>query len=95
MKITEKDVEQLATVSRLELTAEDVSAYTKYLNTALDYMDKLKKLDTSKVEPAQQVLPVKNVFREDTVEASLEKELALANAPEVEEGSFKVPRIVL
>lgn len=94
MQITGKDVEQLAVMSRLELTAEDTTAYIEHLNAALDYMDRLKKLDTGAIEPAQQVLPVKNVFREDTVEPSLKKELVLANAPEVEEGSFKVPRIV-
>ncbi|MDX9871076.1 MAG: Asp-tRNA(Asn)/Glu-tRNA(Gln) amidotransferase subunit GatC [Clostridia bacterium] len=94
MRITEKDVEQLATVSRLELTDEDKAACAESLNASLDYMDTLKKLDTGDVEPAAHVLPIKNVFREDTVQASLEKEIALANAPETEEGSFKVPRIV-
>ena len=94
MKITEKDVEQLALKSRLDLTVEDKAAYTKSLNASLDYLNILKKLDTSGVEPAAHVLPVKNVFREDTLQVSLDKELVLANAPEEEEGSFKVPRIV-
>jgi aspartyl-tRNA(Asn)/glutamyl-tRNA(Gln) amidotransferase subunit C len=94
MNITEKDVEQLAAMSRLELTAEDKAAYVESLNASLDYLDGLKKLDTSQIEPAGQVLPIINVFREDTVQASLDKEIVLANAPEVEEGAFKVPRIV-
>lgn len=94
MKITEKDVEQLAAMSRLELTAEDKAAYVQSLNAGLDYLDGLKKLDTSQIEPAGQILPIKNVFREDKVQASLDKEIVLANAPEVEEGAFKVPRIV-
>ncbi len=94
MSITEKDVEQLAAMSRLELTAEDKAAYVQSLNASLNYLDGLKKLDTGQIEPAGQVLPIKNVFREDTVQASLDKEIVLANAPEVEEGAFKVPRIV-
>ena len=94
MKITERDVEQLALKSRLDLTEEDKAAYTKSLSKSLDYMDMLKKVDTSTVEPASHVLPIKNVFREDTLQGSLDKELALANAPEEEEGSFRVPRIV-
>lgn len=94
MRISEKDVEKLALMSRLELTEEDITDYTNFLNAGLDYMDKLKKLDTGTVEPAGQVFPIKNVFREDHVQASMDKELALANAPEEEEGSFKVPRIV-
>jgi len=94
MKTTEKDVEQLAAMSRLELTAEDKAANVKSLNASLDYQDGLKRLDTSKVEPAGQVLPIRNVFREDKVQPSLDKETVLANAPEVEDGAFKVPRIV-
>ena len=94
MKITEKDMEQLALKSRLDLTVEDKAAYTKSLNASLDYIKMLKKLDTRGVDPAAHVLPIKNVFREDTLQESLDKELALANAPEEEAGSFKVPRIV-
>lgn len=94
MKITEKDMEQLAFMSRLDLTAEDKAAFTKSLTESLIYMDMLKKLNTSSVEPAGHVLPIKNVFREDKLQPSMGKELALANAPEEEEGSFKVPRIV-
>lgn len=94
MKITEKDLDQLANMSRLELTVEDKALYVKSLNLSLDYMDSLKKLDTGNIEPAAHVLMLKNVFREDTVEASLPKDMVLANAPEVEEGAFKVPRIV-
>lgn len=94
MAITEKDVEQLAAMSRLELTVADKAAYVESLNVSLDYLDRLKKLDTSQIEPAGQVRPIINVFREDKVQASLDKETVLANAPEVEEGAFKVPRIV-
>lgn len=94
MRINEKDVEQLALMSRLNLTEEDIAASAKFLKASLDYMDKLKELDTGTVEPAGHVFPIKNVFREDKVQASMNKKLALANAPEEEEGSFKVPRIV-
>lgn len=94
MKISEKDIEQLAFLSRLELTAEDKAAYTRSLNAILDYLDMLNKLDTSTVEPAAHVLPVKNVFREDRLQQSLAVEQALANAPEEGEGAFVVPRIV-
>lgn len=94
MKITEQDVEQLALMSRLDLPAEEKAAYTKSLNAILDYLDMLNKLDTGNVEPAAHILPLKNVYREDKLQPSLDKELALANAPEEEAGTFKVPRIV-
>lgn len=94
MQVSEKDIEQLAFLNRLDLTAEDKAAYTKSLNTILDYLAMLKKVDTGAVEPAAHVLPVKNVFREDKLQQSLDIEQVLANAPEVEEGAFVVPRIV-
>jgi len=94
MRITEKDVEELALMSRLELTEEDKAAYTKSLSAALNRVESLKKLDTSTVEPAKHVLSIKNVFREDNLEESLDKSLILANAPDKEAGFFKVPRIV-
>ena len=94
MQVSEKDVEKLAFLSRLDLTAEDKAVYTKSLNTILDYLAMLKKLDTAAVEPAAHVLPIKNVFREDRLRQSLDRELVLANAAEVGEGAFVVPRIV-
>lgn len=94
MKVTDQDVEQLALQSRLDLKEEEKTAYARYLNTSLDYLDILKKLDTTGVEPAGHVLPIRNVFREDKLEKSLEQEEALRNAPEKEEGCFVVPRIV-
>lgn len=94
MQISERDVDQLAYLSRLELTEEDKTAYTMSLNAILDYLDMLNTLDTGNVEPAAHVLPLKNTFREDKLQPGLTKELALANAPEEEEGAFIVPRIV-
>jgi aspartyl-tRNA(Asn)/glutamyl-tRNA(Gln) amidotransferase subunit C len=94
LKITGKDVEQAALMSRLELTEEEKAAYTKSLNAIMGHLDVLKELDTGAAEPAAHVLPIKNVFREDKPEPSLDKELVLANAPDVEAGAFKVPRIV-
>lgn len=94
MKISENDVERLAMMSRLDLTAEDKEVYMKSLNAALEYLDIVQEPDTSLVQPAVHVLPVRNVFREDTLQPSLDKDLVLANAPEAEAGLFKVPRIL-
>ncbi|MEL1135895.1 Asp-tRNA(Asn)/Glu-tRNA(Gln) amidotransferase subunit GatC [Desulfitobacterium sp. THU1] len=94
MNITEKDMERLSLQSRLELTPEEKAAYTKSLEESLDYMNSLKELDLSTTEPASVVLPITNVFREDVPQAGMDKELVFANAPEEEEGTFKVPRII-
>ncbi len=94
MKITRKDVEHVALLSRLELGENDVEKFTGQLNAILDYIDVLSKVDTSGVEPTAHVLPVKNVMRADEAKPSLPRELALANAPEQEDGYFKVPKIL-
>ncbi|MFX4263332.1 Asp-tRNA(Asn)/Glu-tRNA(Gln) amidotransferase subunit GatC [Pelotomaculum propionicicum] len=94
MKISEQDIEKLAYMSRLDLTEDYKAAYTESLNAILDYLDMLNKLDTTTVEPAAHVLPIKNVFREDRLQQSLDLEQALANAPEEGVGAFIVPRIV-
>ena len=94
MKITRKDVEHVALLSRLELTEEDIGKFTGQFNAILDYIDVLSKVDTAGVEPTAHVLPVKNVMRSDEVRPSLPRDEALANAPEREEGYFKVPKIL-
>jgi aspartyl-tRNA(Asn)/glutamyl-tRNA(Gln) amidotransferase subunit C len=94
MKITRKDVEHVAFLSRLELGESDVEKFTGQLNAILDYIDVLNKVDTAGVEPTAHVLPLKNVMRADEARPSLPRELALANAPEQEDGYFKVPKIL-
>jgi len=94
VKITKKDVEHVAMLARLHLDEEEKAKYTEQLNSILDYMEKLNQLDTEKVEPTSHVLPIKNVFRKDKVEKSLANEEVLANAPDKEDGYFKVPKII-
>ncbi|MDW7685395.1 MAG: Asp-tRNA(Asn)/Glu-tRNA(Gln) amidotransferase subunit GatC, partial [Bacillota bacterium] len=62
MRITNKEVEQIAFQSRLELTTDEQKDYAESLNEVLAYLDIVNKIDTSTVEPAGHVLPIKNVF---------------------------------
>jgi len=94
MKITIKDVEHVALLARLELTQEEKEEQLRELNKILDSMEVLNTVDTDNVEPLAHVLPIKNVLREDELRATLPKEKVLQNAPEEDEGMFKVPRIV-
>ncbi|MFZ5944331.1 MAG: Asp-tRNA(Asn)/Glu-tRNA(Gln) amidotransferase subunit GatC [Bacillota bacterium] len=94
MKISIKDVEHVALLSRLELTAEEKEEHLQQLNKILDYMEVLNKVDTSQVEPLAHVLPIHNVLREDELRSTLPKDKVLQNAPEEDEGMFKVPKIV-
>lgn len=94
LKITRKDVENVALLSRLEITENEVEKFTGQLNAILAYVDVLNQVNTEGVEPTAHVLSLKNVMRADEVRPSLPRELALANAPEQEDGYFKVPKIM-
>ena len=94
MEITLKEVEQVAKLARLELSEDEKALYARQLSAILTYMDQLKALDTSGVEPTATVLPTDNVFRDDQVRPSLPQEAALANAPDQADGFFRVPRIL-
>jgi aspartyl-tRNA(Asn)/glutamyl-tRNA(Gln) amidotransferase subunit C len=94
VKITREDVEKVALLSRLEVAGDDIAKFTGQLNAILDYVEVLNKVDTAGVEPTAHVLPLKNVMRPDAARTSLPREEALANAPEQEDGYFKVPKIL-
>jgi len=93
MKITRKNVEDVALLSRLEIPEELIETVTGQLDAILEYVDVLNQLDTTDIEPTAHVLPLKNVMRADVVVPSLPREEALANAPEQEDGYFKVPKV--
>jgi len=94
MGITRRDVEYVARLARLKLSEEEIERYSKQLAKILEYINKLNELDTSKTPPTYHVLPLTNVFREDKVEPSLPKDEILSNAPESEEGYFKVKKVI-
>ena len=91
--ITIKDVEHVAKLARLELTEEEKELYTKQLGDVLKYVDQMNEVDTSSIKPMTQVIDFVNVMREDKVSYDLTKEQLMANAPDEENGFFKVPKI--
>ena len=93
-KIDEELVRKVARLSRLELTEAEVEEFTGQLSAILDYVEKMNELDTDNVEPLAHCLPVSNVFRADSVKESLGAEKTLANAPQRDDGFFKVPKIL-
>ena len=93
-KITEKDVEYIAGLSRIHLQKEETAILQNDLAHILEYVAKLKELDTTTIEPTSHVLPLKNVYREDIVHPSLNQEDALKFSVEKHNGSFKVPKVI-
>ena len=95
MTISREDVEYVAALARLELTEEETLEYTEQLNSILGYAAMLERLDTDDVVPTAHAVPLHNVMREDQVSPSINHEKALRNAPDGEDGFFRVPRISL
>lgn len=94
VKITRAEVEHVARLARLDLSQEEQERMTSQLDAILGYMDALSALDTSGIEPTTTVIPMVSVMREDVVRPSLDREEALANAPDREDAFFRVPRII-
>ncbi len=94
MALSEKDVQYVAKLARLEVTDPEVAKYTQQLANILEYVEQLNKLDTTQVEPLTHPLDVKNVFRPDEPKPSLTQAEVLSNGPEVQSGHFKVPKIM-
>lgn len=94
MKVTKKDLENVAVLSRLAIPADKEEQYTNQLNDVLTYMENLNSINTDDVQPIAHVLPISNVFRDDVVKESLDRDLALSSAPLKDDGYFKVPKIL-
>lgn len=94
MKVTDQDIKTVASLSRLRIRPDEVAEVTAQLDKFLTYVENLQAIDTSHIEPTTYALPMQNVFRADEVKPSLERELALSNAPLAEDGYFKVPRVL-
>lgn len=92
--ITEKDVRYVAALARIHLQDAEVQYLQQDMEKIIGYVNKLKELDVSNVEPTSHALALKNVFREDEVKPSLDHDKALAIAIESRDGSFKVPKVI-
>jgi aspartyl-tRNA(Asn)/glutamyl-tRNA(Gln) amidotransferase subunit C len=94
MSISDKDMQHLKTLARLELDPAETERLEHDLNAMLGYFDQIKDLDTEGVEELARPIATVNVFRNDVVKPSLDHDAAMKLANEVEAGYFKVPRTV-
>ena len=94
MNITKEQVKHVAKLARLNLTEEEKERLTGEMENIIAFADKLNELDTTGVEPTAHVIPIQNIFREDVVKPSYEREKILGNAPSQEDGCFLVPQVV-
>ncbi len=91
--IPREDVYHIAALARLELTEAEVEEYQKQLSAVLEYFARLQAVETGDIPPTASVLPPRSVLRPDEPRPGLQREALLANAPETEDGQFRVPPV--
>lgn len=94
MSLTIDEVEHVALLARLILNDKEKEEFAGQLSLILDYVNRLNEINTDEIEPLTHILPLYNVFREDIAEASPSRDEILANGPLLEDGQYKVPKIV-
>jgi aspartyl-tRNA(Asn)/glutamyl-tRNA(Gln) amidotransferase subunit C len=94
MAITKKDVEYIANLSRLTISENEIEEYTKQLSEILEHVNRLQKINTDNVEPMSYAFDIKNIYREDVNEPSIDNKKVFDAAPSIEKNCFKVPKII-
>ncbi|MBA3926868.1 Asp-tRNA(Asn)/Glu-tRNA(Gln) amidotransferase subunit GatC [Listeria rustica] len=92
--ISKETVERVANLARLEVSDQEAENFAKQLGNIIHMVEKLDELDTANVEPTSHAIEVSNVLREDKSIAGLPREEVLKNAPDKQDGMFKVPTIM-
>jgi aspartyl-tRNA(Asn)/glutamyl-tRNA(Gln) amidotransferase subunit C len=93
-QITRDDVAHVAKLARLELTDDELGTFTDQLAKVLDHARDVEALDVADVPPTAHPYPLRNVLRPDEVRPTLTRDEALAGAPAVEAGMFRVPPVL-
>jgi aspartyl-tRNA(Asn)/glutamyl-tRNA(Gln) amidotransferase subunit C len=94
MTITRAEVAHVARLARLGLTDEEMDRLASELDHILDAMQALRRLDTSAIPPTAQVIPLRNVMRDDVPRPCWPVEDILQNAPAARDGQFLVPPVL-
>jgi len=92
--ITPDDVRRIAALANIGLSDTEVKQMAGELDRIVDFVEQLKSVDTKGVPPTDQVTGLVDVFRPDTVRSDLSRKELLANAPDQQDGFFKVKRVL-
>lgn len=90
------EVARIAALANLELRDDEIALFARQLGEILDYANQLQQIDTTGVPPTESVIGARVVDRSDTLVPCLDRDLALANAPDgaPDAGLFRVPRVI-
>ncbi|GAB0058931.1 Glutamyl-tRNA(Gln) amidotransferase subunit C [Candidatus Magnetaquicoccaceae bacterium FCR-1] len=94
MSITEETIRHVATLARLEISDAEIHTYTDQLARILGLMEQLRAIPTDGVASMSHAVAMTTPEREDRVVNENRRDAMLANAPDAEEGCFRVPKII-
>jgi aspartyl-tRNA(Asn)/glutamyl-tRNA(Gln) amidotransferase subunit C len=92
--ITRDEVAHLARLARLAVTEQELDTFAGQLGVILQAVARVGEVAAADIPPTSHAVPLTNVLRDDVVVPSLSRQDALAEAPDVAEGRFRVPRIL-
>jgi len=92
--LDKETVKYVAHLARIELNPKELDKLAGQLKDILDFIDKLKTVDISNINPTSHILPINNVLRDDSLKESLHSDRVLENAAQKEENFFGVPKII-
>ena len=93
-RISRDDVAHVAWLARLRLSDEELERFTAQLGDVLDHAADVEALDLDDVSPTSHPYPLTNVMRADVPELGLDRAEVLAQAPDTEDGQFRVPPVL-
>ncbi len=94
MSLSRQDVEKVSLLARLRLEGDELDQMTTQLGEIVGYVDQLSELDTADVPPMAHAVEMANVFAEDVVNPSYDREVILANAPKRDDECYRVPAVL-
>jgi aspartyl-tRNA(Asn)/glutamyl-tRNA(Gln) amidotransferase subunit C len=92
--VTPEEVRHIATLARLKLSDAEIERFTRELGDIIGYVEKLREVDITGIEPTAHAVGAHNVFRDDEIQPSPGVDMAMANAPERQDGFFRVPKVL-
>jgi len=90
VRLTQDEVRHVAELAKLRLSEAEIEQFAGQLSAILDYAQRLQEVDTSSVPPTPYVLPLSSVMADDEPRPGLDNDAALANAPDSDQGFFRV-----
>jgi aspartyl-tRNA(Asn)/glutamyl-tRNA(Gln) amidotransferase subunit C len=94
MSLSRQDVEKVSLLARLRLSPQELDTMTPQLGKIVQFVEQLAELDTSSVTPMAHALDLANVFADDALGTSLDRNDALTNAPKHDDECYRVPAVL-